>query len=367
MSKHIKHLDIAQRTITKPLRLLGLLSLTLIQLSFLNPSKASTWPLPIPCPVEDINVEVKNLNPGKEEVLLNFKMPPYENQDQVIELNKGRSLIQMGKYTDRIEQINLKTENENGWDFTVRCKKTNAIFPLKAFQDRVYQFNLNLSSNLTLSLMDLGDNYQSVELIWKSKLDAIIKKETYEIADRRRMKQIKLTPPTQAYLLEIRGEQRLAAWLHNLMGQNIDSKAVIEKASIDSNKVYFLVGPKNANNELDGEAFTIALEDMDLINQARQILSNPSQEKIILAGIKKGTRTYNRAWHQKSKAPYSWFVHRVDGFTDFAHISCDGSPEIIEDNLELKIEQGSRICFWRYRLIKELKPDEITEGQLKSK
>ncbi len=67
---------------------------------------------------------------------------------------------------------------------------------------------------------------------------------------------------------------------------------------------------------------------------------------------------------QKDKSPYSWSVNRVDAFADFAHIDCDGSPDITEERLMQKLNEGGRICFWRYRVVRELKAEEVSSGKL---
>ena len=93
-------------------------------------------------------------------------------------------------------------------------------------------------------------------------------------------------------------------------------------------------------------------------------IKNPMLAKIVVAGIELGNGGFNRALLAKDKVPYSWSVYRVDAFADFAHIDCDGSPELVEERIAQRLSEGGRICFWRYRVVRELKPSEINSGSL---
>ncbi|KHD87930.1 MAG: hypothetical protein OM95_11705 [Bdellovibrio sp. ArHS] len=126
-------------------------------------------------------------------------------------------------------------------------------------------------------------------------------------------------------------------------------------------QTYFLVSTKDARAD---EAFVVGFTDQSQIKTAREQIQNPSLEKILVAGIELGHGGFNRAFYGKDKAPYSWSVNRVDAFADFAHIDCDGSPDLTEERLMSKLNEGGRICFWRYRIVRELTYEEVRSGKL---
>ncbi|HEY1078455.1 MAG TPA: hypothetical protein VGE46_00085 [Bdellovibrio sp.] len=164
--------------------------------------------------------------------------------------------------------------------------------------------------------------------------------------------------------IEIVGEARLSSLLfYDADGEFKNSPASFTTAplTVDTTKTYFLVSTKTGRPD---EAFVIALDDPAKIATAREQIKNPSLEKIIVAGIELGHGGFNRAFLARDKSPYSWSVNRVDAFADFAHISCDGSPDLTEERLLQKLNEGGRICFWRYRVVRELKPTEINAGRL---
>ena len=164
--------------------------------------------------------------------------------------------------------------------------------------------------------------------------------------------------------IEVVGDARLSSLLfYDADGEFKNSPAVFATTplAVDTTKTYFLVSTKTGRPD---EAFVIALDDPAKIATAREQIKNPALEKIIVAGIELGHGGYNRAFLARDKSPYSWSVNRVDAFADFAHISCDGSPDLTEERLLQKLNEGGRICFWRYRVVRELKPAEVSVGQL---
>jgi hypothetical protein len=130
----------------------------------------------------------------------------------------------------------------------------------------------------------------------------------------------------------------------------------------DSNKKYFLV---SAKGQSPNGSFVIALDDEEKFRTAREQINNPQLEKIVVARIALGNSQHNRAFNSRDKSPYSWNVTDVDAFADFAHIDCDGSPDLIEERLQQRLSEGGRICFWRYRVVRELSLPEVSTGILK--
>lgn len=166
--------------------------------------------------------------------------------------------------------------------------------------------------------------------------------------------------------IEIQGQERL----HSILSYDGGSSEQVSPAiamkpvtlALDTSKTYFLVSTRDARPE---EAFVIALDKPELIATAREQIRNPALEKIVVAGIELGHGGFNRSFLSRDKAPYSWSVNRIDAFADFAHIDCDGSPDLTEERLMQKLNEGGRICFWRYRVVKEISAEEVASGKLK--
>lgn len=175
----------------------------------------------------------------------------------------------------------------------------------------------------------------------------------------------KWTLTKEVAFVEVSGDQRLHSWL--FFESNSEEKfspawvAKPKMLAASPELTYFLVSTKENR---PSESFVIALSDAQKIATAREQIHNKSLEKIIVAGIELGHGNFNRSFSSKDKSPYSWSVHRVDAFADFAHIDCDGSPDLTEERLMQKLNEGGRICFWRYRVVRELTLQEVTQGRL---
>ncbi len=130
----------------------------------------------------------------------------------------------------------------------------------------------------------------------------------------------------------------------------------------DISKKYFLISTKTPS---ENGSFVIGLDDEETIATAREQIHRPELEKIIVARIALGVGPVaNRNFQARDKAPYSWNVTYVDAFGDFAHIDCDGNPDLVEERLQQRLNEGGRICFWRYRVVRELTPFEVSSGIL---
>ncbi|WP_413574592.1 hypothetical protein ACLVWU_10215 [Bdellovibrio sp. HCB290] len=130
----------------------------------------------------------------------------------------------------------------------------------------------------------------------------------------------------------------------------------------DETKKYFLISTKGPS---ENGSFVIAMDDEEVISTAREQIRNPELEKIVVARIAIGTGLgINRNFQSRDKSPYSWTVTHVDSFGDFAHLDCDGSPDLVEERLQQRLSEGGRICFWRYRVVRELTPVEVSSGLL---
>lgn len=220
-----------------------------------------------------------------------------------------------------------------------------------------------------ISLLNLHLDSQSVELNFVDNKGQLLSTKKVFLDKYYETVALKLSVPAGAAKLQIQGTDRLhsQAQLVEKSGVLRQSPAFVSKPQrleAPADKTYFLVSTKDNKPE---ESFVISLDDSQKIATAREQIRNPSLEKIVVAGIEKGNGGFNRAFQSKDKSPYSWSVFRVDSFADFAYIDCDGSPDLTEERLTEKLTAGGgRICFWRYRVVRELSLDEVRSGVLKS-
>lgn len=117
--------------------------------------------------------------------------------------------------------------------------------------------------------------------------------------------------------------------------------------------VYFLMGPMSG----DGDQFIVNITDTNLIAQARAEITNPA--KILAAQVILGHQGFNRNLASVEKSFWSWSTTTVTGFQKFGSAICNGSPQTVEDQIEKWAQAPGSICFWGYRVKKELTTAEI--------
>ncbi|MDA2931463.1 hypothetical protein MYX84_16210 [Acidobacteria bacterium AH-259-O06] len=126
---------------------------------------------------------------------------------------------------------------------------------------------------------------------------------------------------------------------------------------------YFLVGyPKFGVRT--SESYVIALLDPEHIAQARKMLADPSERKIVVGSIDRGHGGHNRNLTEVGQSAYSWHVDQFQGFADFAVEICDGGPMSVEFDLAYWIETVGQICFWTPTVVRELTVEEVRTGVL---
>lgn len=120
---------------------------------------------------------------------------------------------------------------------------------------------------------------------------------------------------------------------------------------------FFLLsnGPKN-------QSYVVNLTDPQMIAQAQDQIKNPTAPggRILMAQIGKNSGGVNRNFNDPKKTPWSWHVDKALHFAELGAQDCDGSPEMIEELIAPYMANNGTICFWSYRIIKELSADEVS-------
>lgn len=161
--------------------------------------------------------------------------------------------------------------------------------------------------------------------------------------------------------IQISSLHKFSSFLLSGNGSEKPANSEPVKTEIDNKANYFLVGSRSGEDD----TFVVKITDEKLVTQARHLIKNPSTEKIVFAQIKKDHQGFNRNFNNPSKSLWSWSPSEVTSFGDFGSTSCNGHPQIVEDRVDSWVEYPARICFWDYRLKKELSIEEVQTGKLK--
>jgi hypothetical protein len=260
----------------------------------------------------------------------------------------------------------LKSLNSKAFRFSLSCEEGPTWTAGSLTSPQVTHYVPDGSRSFKIYLSNLFLKKQKVSLRAYSKTQNLIAEQEITLENSYDTKTIKWSLTEDVSRIDVVGTDRLHSDIFFIQNnKEIQSPGLVghpTRLPASEEKTYFLVSTKSASTD---EAFVIALDDPAKIATAREQISNPSLEKIIVAGVELGDGGYNRAFLSRDKSPYSWSVNRVDAFADFAHIDCDGSPDLMEERLEQKLSEGGRICFWRYRVVRELTLEEVRSGVLK--
>lgn len=261
--------------------------------------------------------------------------------------------------------FSLKSWNPNTLQITASCEESLSIPLSRLTSAQVSHYLPSAVSSVKIHLLNLFLKSQNVVLKAFNKAGVLVEKKELSLEKYYDTQTLKWSFSENVARIDVEAQERINSVItYDLAGVEKLSPAMALKPvtlPTDTEKTYFLVSTKEARPE---ESFVIALQDPQMIATAREQIRNPSLEKIVVAGIELGHGGFNRAFSARDKSPYSWSVNRVDAFADFAHIDCDGSPDLTEERLLQKLNEGGRICFWRYRVVKELSAEEVSSGKL---
>jgi hypothetical protein len=155
--------------------------------------------------------------------------------------------------------------------------------------------------------------------------------------------------------LRVRATNRFTAF--NLSSRGSENPKMIqpEKSVIDKTVRYFLITPRDGL----GDSFTVKITHPAMIEKALDLIQNPQKEKMLFATIEKGAQGFNRNFKKSEKSFWSWSTTEVTNFADLGSTACNGLPQQVEDDVDLWVQNPGRICFWNYRVKKEISASEV--------
>lgn len=158
--------------------------------------------------------------------------------------------------------------------------------------------------------------------------------------------------------VKISAKQRFAA--HNLTSVGSDGPFMVnpQASNVDVKASYFVVAPRSQV----GDSYTVKTTSPEMIQLARDQIANPSLEKILFAKIQKNGGGFNRNWSKLEKSFWSWSVSEITNFADVGSTACNGVPQAVEDRVDTWVKNPGQICFWNYRILKEISADEVASG-----
>ena len=258
------------------------------------------------------------------------------------------------KSSERYTLMHLSKPNSLQTNFICKLKSYSA----HSFEGGILTFRRSDLSEHALWIQNLAPDKNLIQIQYLDRKLKVISESSLKLNSLQKTV-FKFSEKTWSYI-RIQGLNRFAAFHLTVAGSEGPSLIASQPSqNVTDAAAYFEV--RSIDNI--GDSFVAKITDANLIEQARLQISNPSLEKILFAKIAKGHAGFNRNWSKIEKPFWSWSVTEVTSIADLASTSCNGLPQAVEDRVDHWVDSPGRICFWSYRIRKELKPSEIAAGE----
>lgn len=261
--------------------------------------------------------------------------------------------------------FSIKTAEQGKLKISVQCDQ-ESILPLQQTSSpEVTHFFPRGVRSVKMNVLNLSWETHPVLLTAYSAAGVVLGTQEFQLTKHYDTQALKWTLEKDIFKIEVRAEGRIHSWAFYDQGitEGFSPSLSLRPAALSpaEQKTYFLISTRDSRPR---ESYVIGFTDPEQIKTARAQINTTHFEKILVGRVQLGHGGANRNFFSRDQAPYSWSVSEVDAFADFAHISCDGSPDILEERLMQYINDGGRICFWRYRVVRELTFREVASGKL---
>lgn len=321
---------------------------------FLNvslPSSAKAQSLYIPPYCENNNSELLIRNKSAQTTTYWLGWTQDLTADEIaIDLVGNSKSMQTLNEISTTSTFKVFPSNSSNLNFQVRCQNSESILPLTTHTSPIQYMNVS-EPTMDLNLANLSWEENSVVLEWLNTAAEVVKVQTVTLPPKAK-EILTLETPLKVKTLRINGTYRLlattSATLPNSYGQKISRLPARETGA------FFEMGLRHTPTS---PRFIVYIDDPALLSQARDLLKNPTLEKIVFGRIARGNGGYNIDTQDSDRSPWSWHYEAVTSIADFGSTACNGTPEILEDHLNSWLSSNPYACFWSYRLLRELKPN----------
>lgn len=208
-------------------------------------------------------------------------------------------------------------------------------------------------------LQNLFSDTNHVRLQYLDSSQNIVDDRHLILSSRQQLNQKNLQENQNFTTVRVTASQRFTAFNLSREGSDSPFQFKAQKSNLDLNASYFLVGPRSGF----GDTFVVQITSAEMIARARELVAHPETEKILFAKIVKGHQGFNRNWSKPEKSFWSWSVSEVTNFADIGSTACNGFPQVVEDNVDAWLKNPGRICFWNYRIKKELTAAQVASPE----
>lgn len=279
----------------------------------------------------------------------------FENEISVRAFGKAEFPIQSSLSEDRFSLMHFSSPQKI--TATFNCEKTRLSAKSHSLEGGVTTYAKSDLDENKIWFQNLYSETNAITVDYKDIFGKTVSSETV-LLNSLEQKNFKTALPESAWhSLKISAEQRWTSFSLISSGARAPQSVQPQTSAADLKAIYFEVGPRDG----DGDTFVARISDPTMIARARELVLHPEYEKIVFAKIEKGHQGYNRNFSKTEKSFWSWSITEVTNFADIGSTACNGMPQIVEDDVDLWVQNPGRICFWNYRIKREIPIHEITQ------
>lgn len=317
----------------------------------------------LPCPVDEAYLQVENTSPEVQSFWFQPVgiSPFYESYMEVKALGHlSLPLSESRNFSD--SALALKALNP-ALRFSAHCKGQASAWKLSNETSPWKKLDINSSKDsLEIYIANLAQQKNSLEIEFEGTW-GLLGSQSLALGDDFKTLRQTLTLPQGTKTVRLRAEGRwvgkafLGSREMTLRDETVRLKNVSTPAPTTR---YFLFTSRYPDTH---ESFVVPMQNPKLIQESLAQIANPDTARLLVARIEKSLSNLNRDFSSPLKTPWSWQVMEAQNYADLAHISCNGTPQIVEERLNSWMsETGGTICFWNYRVTRELSPQEIKQS-----
>jgi hypothetical protein len=323
-------------------------------------SRAENYYSPLLCPVENAYLQVENSTAEVQSFWFqHLGETPFTESYSEIKAHGKLSLPLSDYYSAGETAIALKTQVP-GLNFSARCKDSTVEWRLENQTSPWKSLGVGEDDSiLNLNLTNLSQQDNALEVSFES-FRGILGTQLITLPAAFKNQALLLNLPYGTRFVSFHGKGRWAGKVLSDLSQEVPLHDETLQLHQIPQKRYFLFASLYPETT---ETFVVPMENPLMIQQTFQQMNDPNSARLLVARIEKSQSGLNRDLSSVYKTPWSWQVAEAQNYADFAHISCNGTPQIVEERLNAwMLETGGTICFWNYRVVRELNPWEITQS-----
>ena len=237
---------------------------------------------------------------------------------------------------------------------------TNAITEINSQQGGVVTFPIPFLAKIQLEIANLSALKNDIYVLEYDLNHKLVTTQTFNLGPREH-KFMNLETDAKTNSIQVFGSENAKIFMKNKNSYVTSTRVNVQKSVPDNTAVYFLVAPRQVQNieTSKDDQFVVKITNPKLIEKARDQIKNKNLEKILFGQVVLGHQGFNRNMGSKNKNFWNWSVSEVTNIADLGSTTCNGFPQLVEDRSEFWINNPGNICFWNYRIKKELTADEV--------